>query len=141
MDLYSYIIHKICHYIISLYVKMLSSTVLLLMLSLFGMNSIILATLLIAMSIGAVHGINALQTCYLPATFSNTGNVSFLAGMLNSATYVGSALSTYLFAVISEKMGWNATIISWIIFAGSGLVLTAICILYLKRKNLTASKL
>lgn len=115
--------------------------VLLLMLSLFGMNSMILATLLIAMSIGAVHGINALQTCYLPATFSNTGNVSFLAGMLNSATYVGSALSTYLFAVISEKMGWNATIISWIIFAGSGLVLTAICILYLKRKNLTASKL
>lgn len=115
--------------------------VLLLMLPLFGMNSMILATLLIAMSIGAVHGINALQTCYLPATFSNTGNVSFLAGMLNSATYVGSALSTYLFAVISEKMGWNATIISWIIFAGSGLVLTVICMLFLKRRKLTAAKL
>ena len=117
------------------------TVVLLLGLYLFGMNSVVLSTLLIAMSIGAVHGINALQTCYLPATFSNTGNVSFLAGMLNSATYVGSALSTYLFAVISERMGWNATIVSWVIFAAAGLALTLICILHLKRKNLTASKL
>lgn len=116
------------------------TTALLLMLYLFGLNSMILSTLLIAMSIGAVHGINALQTCYLPAAFSNQRNVSFLAGLLNSATYVGSALSTYLFAVISEKMGWNATIISWIIFAAAGLTLTLICMAYLKSKKLSTAK-
>lgn len=117
------------------------TTVLLLMLYLFGMNSMILSTVLIAMSIGAVHGINSLQTCYLPATFQSTGNVSFLAGLLNSATYVGSALSTYLFAVISEKQGWGATVFSWILFAAAGLALTFVCIAVLKAKKLTTAKL
>lgn len=117
------------------------TTALLLLLFCFGLNSMILSTALIAMSIGAVHGINALQTCYLPACFSNQGHVSFLAGLLNSATYVGSALSTYLFAVISEQLGWNATVVSWILFAASGLALTGICIVYLKRRNLSTSNL
>lgn len=101
---------------------------LLLVLSLFGMNSMVMSMILIAVANGAVHGINALQTCYLPAMFKNSGNVSFLAGLLNSATYVGSALSTYLFAVISEQKGWDATVTSWIIFAACGLGLTAACL-------------
>ena len=70
-----------------------TATVLLAVLYLVGMNSVLLAILLVSLSIGAVYGINALQTCYLPAILQNSGNISFLAGLLNSATYVGSALS------------------------------------------------
>ncbi len=103
-------------------------------LQVFGMNSMMASMLLLALVNGAVHGINGIQTCYLPASFKNTGNVSFLAGLLNSATYVGSALSTYLFAVISENWGWGSTVTSWIIFAAAGLGLTLICMGILKKK-------
>lgn len=115
------------------------ATVLALSLRLFGTGTMVMALVLMALLNGAVHGINSLQTCYLPSTFSNKGNMSFLAGFLNSATYVGSALSTYLFAVISEKHGWNATIISWIVFAAVGLLLTVSCIMTLRRRKLIAT--
>ncbi len=106
---------------------------LLLGLRILGMNSMVVSVVLLALVSGAVNGINGMQTCYLPAAFSNTGNVSFLAGLLNSATYVGSAVSTYLFAVISENWGWGSTVASWIAFAALGLGLTLIC---MKKKGL-----
>ena len=104
------------------------------MLYLVGMNSVLLAILLVSLSIGAVYGINALQTCYLPAILQNSSNISFLAGLLNSATYVGSALSTYLFAAISERIGWHGTLLFWFVLAAAGLVLTLICIWLRQRK-------
>ena len=102
-------------------------TALLLALTLFGMHGAAASLLLIAVSNGAVHGINALQTCYVLPCLPQSGNVSFLAGLLNSATYVGSAVATYLFAVISDRFGWNATAASWVIIAAVGLLLSALC--------------
>ena len=43
---------------------------------------------------------------------------------------MGSALSTYLFAVISEQHGWNATVLSWVAVSGAGLLLTFGCIAF-----------
>lgn len=93
-----------------------------------GSRWMFLSLILIALTNGLVHGVNLLQTCYIPAQFGGAGNISFLAGMLNAATYVGSALSTYVFAVISENSGWNSTILSWILFSAGGMALTAICL-------------
>lgn len=103
------------------------ATALLLGLTLFGMHGAALALLMIALSNGAMHGINSLQTCYVVPCLPQSGNVSFLAGLLNSATYVGSAVATYLFAVISDRFGWNATAASWVIIAAVGLLLSALC--------------
>ena len=103
------------------------AAVLLALLRVFGMGSILAAVLLLALSIGAVYGINALQTCYLPTVFQNSGNIASLAGLLNAATYVGSALSTYLFAAMSEAKGWTATLQFWCVLSVSGLLLTLIC--------------
>ena len=91
------------------------------------MHGAALALLMIALSNGAMHGINSLQTCYVVPCLPQSGNVSFLAGLLNSATYVGSAAATYLFAVISDRFGWNATAASWVIIAAVGLLLSALC--------------
>ena len=102
-------------------------TALLLGLTLFGMHGAAASLLLIAVSNGAVHGINALQTCYVLPCLPQSGNVSFLAGLLNSATYVGSAAATYLFAVISDRFGWNATAAAWVVIAAVGLLLSALC--------------
>jgi len=107
---------------------------LLLVLLLFGKSAMLLATLLIAVGSAGLHGINSLQTFYLPELLGGTGKISFYAGLINSATYVGSALSTYLFAVISEMYGWDATVISWVAIAAGGLLLTMLCMFTL-RKN------
>lgn len=50
--------------------------------------------------------------------------VSTISGILNSCTYIGSAASTYGIALISEKAGWNFTLLIWFIIALTG---TAIC--------------
>lgn len=104
-----------------------AATGILRVLNLFGTSSIVMATVLIALCNGAVHGINALQTSYLPTVFKRQENISLLAGILNSATYVGSALSIYLFALISEQGGWNDALCSWLLIALVGLVFAVLC--------------
>ncbi len=91
----------------------------------FGIKNMWMAILLLSAAMGIIHGINSLQTAYVPKYFTETGSVSTVAGMLNFATYVGSAVSTYLFAVISDKFGWNITILFWIIFATAGTLITS----------------
>ena len=100
-----------------------------------GTDSMMLSTLFLAIGSGAIHGVNALQTCYLPKLLGGTGKISFYAGLINAVVYIGSAVSTYLFAVISEKHGWGMTIASWVIFASIGLLLTLICMFVAKKKG------
>ena len=117
---------------ISLYFTVTAGFLLLLWCS--GTNSMILSTLFIALGSGGLHGINALSTYYLPELLGGTERISFYAGLLNAAIFVGSALSTFLFALISETLGWNMTVISWVIiaFVGLGLMLVS---MFVARKN------
>ncbi len=102
---------------------------------LFGINYMWMALLLISVANGMVYGINLLQTGYIPKFFIQKGSVSTISGIINFATYIGSAASTYLFAVISEKFGWNTTVLSWIIFALSGAMISGFICFVLKRKG------
>ena len=61
--------------------------------------------------------------CMLPAYFSKYGNVGTVSGVLNSCTYVGSAVSTYGIAVISQSLGWHSTIFVWFMIALLGTIL------------------
>ncbi|MBQ7985695.1 MAG: MFS transporter [Clostridia bacterium] len=78
-----------------------------------------------ALLTGCMHGVNLMLICILPAYFKNSGNVSTVSGVLNSCTYVGSAVSTYGIAYISDNFGWNATISTWTVIAILG---TVICL-------------
>jgi len=60
----------------------------------------------------------------VPAFFARYGKVSTFSGILNACTYIGSALSTYGFAVLSDAYGWSFTIIGWSLIALAGLLLT-----------------
>ncbi len=104
-----------------------------------GTSSVVLSVMFIALGTAGLHGIGSLQTYYLPELLGGTRKISFYAGLINASTYVGSALSTYLFAVISEKHGWDMTIISWVIFATVGLSLTMLC-MFVLRKNHNAGR-
>ena len=75
---------------------------------------------------GSMHGVNVMLICMIPPFFQKYGNVSTVSGVLNSCTYVGSALSTFGTAVLAEYFDWRVTILVW---AGIALIGTALCFL------------
>lgn len=93
-------------------------------------RSAVMSVLLSAILTGCMHGVNMLLVCMLPAYFKRHGNVSTAAGVLNSFTYIGSAISTYGFASLSEHLGWSFTIVMWVGVAALG---CALCLLWTKR--------
>ncbi len=76
--------------------------------------------LLFALIVGCMHAINLLFTCFVPRRFRKYGNISWVSGLTNFATYVGSAASTYGFAVLTEDFGWNGTITFWVVLGLAG---------------------
>ena len=76
-----------------------------------------------------MHGVNMIMVCMVPPYFGKFGRISFISGLLNACTYVGSAISTYGIAKFSESFGWNSTILLWAGIAFAGL---AICVIFAK---------
>lgn len=77
---------------------------------------------------GCMHGVNLMLITMLPPYLQQGGNISTISGILNSATYVGSALSTYGLAVLSDTFGWQVSLLSWAVIAGLGTLLCGLCI-------------
>lgn len=96
------------------------------LLALFNNKSIILTIVMCALCVGCMHGINLILVCMLPAIYADEDNMSTLSGTLNFTTYVGSAASTYGFALLSDKFGWGGTIYTWLAISVFG---TVMCIL------------
>ena len=70
-------------------------------------------------------------TSYLqghPAYFARYGRIATFSGILNAFTYIGSALAMYGFGALSDKLSWQATIVSWLVIAGAGIVLALLTI-------------
>ncbi|MGN0526140.1 MAG: MFS transporter [Acutalibacteraceae bacterium] len=81
-----------------------------------------------ALLTGCMHGVNLILICMIPPFFKSTGNVSTVSGVLNSCTYIGSAVSTYGIALLSEKIGWSNTLLIWFIIAALGAAICLACI-------------
>lgn len=82
--------------------------------------SVILSTVIT----GCMHGVNLMLICMLPPYFAKYGNVALVSGVLNSCTYVGSALSSCGMAALAQSFGWTSVILSWGLVAIFG---TAVC--------------
>lgn len=80
-----------------------------------------------ALLTGCMHGVNLLLICMVPPFVQRNGNVSTVSGVLNSCTYVGSAISTYGIALLSESAGWQVTAFVWFGIAALGAVICAVC--------------
>ena len=93
------------------------------------------SALLAALVTGCMHGVNFMLISILPKFFKKYGNVSTASGVLNSCTYVGSALSTYGIAVLSAKIGWGDTIGIWFLIALMGTVLCFVSVKPWKREH------
>ena len=90
------------------------------------------SALFAALLTGCMHGVNVMLICMIPPFFQKYGNVSTVSGVLNSCTYIGSALSTYGTAFLAEHYNWNVTILAWTVIAVLG---TTICFLCVKPWN------
>jgi OPA family glycerol-3-phosphate transporter-like MFS transporter len=75
-----------------------------------------------------MHGVNLMLISNVPRHFAKYGKVSMISGIMNAATYIGSALSTYVFALLSDKFGWSFTVVFWAVIALVGAALCALCI-------------
>lgn len=105
---------------------------------LFIQSSVILTTLLTAIVVAAMHGINLMLITVVPKRFVKSGKVSTFSGILNAGTYVGSAIATPAFAAIAEISGsWSTTILVWLVISavGAGICFIAVPLWKKFRKN------
>ena len=91
----------------------------LLLVVLMGKN-MLSTSLLMALLVGCMHGVNFILVSMTPPYFRKYGHVSLVSGILNCSTYLGSAISTYGIALLSESLGWHGTSILWAVMAGTG---------------------
>ncbi len=99
-----------------------------LVLALFSSAHAAVSIIFSAILTGCMHGVNVMYISMLPAFFKRIGKVSFASGLLNSFTYVGSAVSTYGIAALSEHRGWSFTIGIWLVIALVGTVASLIAL-------------
>lgn len=90
-------------------------------------KSAVISVFFSALLTGCMHGVNLMLICMTPPYFKKYGNVSTVSGVLNSCTYIGSAISTYGIAVLSEKFGWSITLLIWLTIAVCGAIICFIC--------------
>lgn len=91
-------------------------------------RSAVLSVFGAALLTGSMHGTNMTLISFLPSHFRNTGHVSTISGVLNACVYIGSAISTYGFAAMSEAAGWSATIVLWLALAAGCCLICLVCI-------------
>lgn len=84
--------------------------------------SVAISMILMALIVAFMHGINLMLITVVPKRFVKSGKVATFSGLLNAFTYVGASLSTYGFAILSERFGWNVTILLWIAVSAAGLI-------------------
>ena len=96
-------------------------------------KSMALSVLLSAILTGCMHGVNLILICMIPPFYKKYGNVSTVSGVLNSCTYIGSAISSYGIAVLCESAGWHTTLAVWLLIAVLGTVMCAANIFPWKR--------
>ncbi len=97
-----------------------------LMLTLFYGRFAALSVFCTALLAGCMHGANLILVCLLPPLLAKNNNVSTISGVLNACTYIGSALSTFVFPLVAEHAGWSVTLQLWLAVSLGG---TLLCLL------------
>lgn len=84
--------------------------------SLLRLLCLVLATLVCA----AMHAVNFLYISCLPRNFARYGRAATASGFCNACTYIGAAVSMYGIPAVADKMGWSATVVTWIFIGAIG---------------------
>ena len=85
-------------------------------------SSALVSLLLLATATTFMMGVNTLLVSMLPSYYVNYGKCATISGILNTAAYLGSALSSYLNGAIAESYGWTVIMRCWLVYAVVGLI-------------------
>lgn len=92
----------------------------------FSGDSVLLFTLLIGLCGAIINGINIVLLSSIPLRYAHSGKTSSIAGFLDFASYVGSALMTVITGVIANAWGWGTLLWLWVgLFILGGAILLA----------------
>lgn len=86
-------------------------------------TNVMLTSVLTAILVGCMHGVNYVLVCMVPLYFGKFGHISLISGIINSSTYIGNAVSTYAIALFSVAFGWKGTVLAWAAIAGGGMLI------------------
>ena len=96
-------------------------------------HNAVVSIALSAVITGCMHGVNLMLIGIVPPIFAKNGNVSTFSGILNCTAYVGSAISSWVIPLATENAGWTATLFLWLCIAGTGVLVSGLCILPWKK--------
>lgn len=86
-----------------------------LLLMLIGRVPVFVVVFLLALTTASMYALNYLIISRVPVRFASYSCTSSISGILNSFAYIGCSVSVYGFGAVSQKMGWTAVIIIWIV--------------------------
>jgi OPA family glycerol-3-phosphate transporter-like MFS transporter len=98
-----------------------------------GQNAF-MSVLSAAILTGAMHGVNLMLITMVPPFFKRWGLTGTASGVLNSCTYIGSAVFTYGVAALSAALGWKITVLIWLGIALLGASVCFLCIRSFKKQ-------
>lgn len=75
-----------------------------------------------------MEAFNQVFSTMMPAKFAAFGKAATVSGIFNSLIYVGSAISTYAFGAVAERVGWHMTTVLWLVLAISSAAILAFSI-------------
>ena len=82
-----------------------------------GRIPVIASIILLALTTMSMYSLNYLIISRVPVRFAESGHTASVTGILNSFAYIGCAVSSYGFGAVSQKSGWSAVVMIWIISA------------------------
>ena len=85
---------------------------------------IVLSVALLAIITTAMHAYNYMIITLVPMRFASVSRTATVTGIMNATAYVGCAIASYGFGVISDKIGWNGTIIVWLALDAFAMLVT-----------------
>lgn len=110
------------------------SAVFLLILKLFGSQSLILSLICMAAVTNCMFAINVMLITMVPLWFNKSGRVSTIGGFLNAMAYIGcGGLNILAGKILEHNSDWNLLFIMWLLLAVIAAVLSAVCIPMWKR--------
>ena len=77
-------------------------------------------------------------TIQVPLTFKGKFDAGFLAGVLNGACYVGTALATYVLGALADNGGWTSAFILLAGLAAVSVIIAAVYLLIDRKKSRAA---
>ena len=88
----------------------------------------VICLLLAGIVCACMHSCNFLLISCVPGRLAKTGRASTVGGFCNACTYVGAAGSMFGIALVSNHLGWSATVLFWIGICALGVIFSILAI-------------